>query len=179
MSEKTSPGMGITGWLECQTHDWKVVGSNPCGGGGRIFFSRVNFLCWVLFQYPFHPCVTVVAHKRSQSFCQKCRWQVTAKHPCTICLCFAWSDMVHGCVVYTERTDTAAVSCGTSHFSVFSKIYIYIKLVTHVESHVSAASLLKSGEQCYYIKAINNNKTPTWMASLSRWVRGTHWDFPV
>ena len=125
MSEKTSPGMGITGWLECQTHDWKVVGSNPCGGGGRIFFSRVNFLCWVLFQYPFHPCVTVVAHKRSQSFCQKCRWQVTAKHPCTICLCFAWSDMVHGCVVYTERTDTAAVSCGTSHFSVFSKIYIY------------------------------------------------------
>ena len=28
---------------------------------------------------------------------------------------FAWSDMVHGCVVYTERTETAAVSCGTSH----------------------------------------------------------------
>ena len=52
--------------------------------------------------------------------------------------------------------------------SVYFQKYIYIKLVTHVESHVSAASLLKSGEQCYYIKAINNNKTPTWMASLSR-----------
>ena len=31
-------------------------------------------------RYPFHPCVTTVARKRSRSFCQKCRWQVTAKH---------------------------------------------------------------------------------------------------
>ena len=29
---------------------------------------------------PFHPHVTAVAHKRPQSFCQKCRWQVTSKH---------------------------------------------------------------------------------------------------
>ena len=178
MSEKTSPGMGITGWLECQTHDWKVVGSNPCRGGGRIFFSRVNFLCWVLFQYPFHPCVTVVAHKRSQSFCQKCRWQVTAKHPCTICLCLhevTWC-MVVWCTQNALIQQQFHVGPATS---VYFQKYIYIKLVTHVESHVSAASLLKSGEQCYYIKAINNNKTPTWMASLSRWMRGTHWDFPV
>ena len=33
----------------------------------------------------------------------------------------------------------------------------YIKLVTHVESHASAVSLLASEEQ-RYIKAINNNK---------------------
>ena len=33
---------------------------------------------------------------------------------------FAWSDMVHGCMVYTERTETAAVSCGTSHASAVS-----------------------------------------------------------
>ena len=31
-------------------------------------------------RYPFHPCVAAVARKRSRSFCQKCRWQVTAKH---------------------------------------------------------------------------------------------------
>ena len=43
----------------------------------RVFFSRVNFLCWLLFRYPFHPRVTAVAHKRSWSFCPKCRWQVT------------------------------------------------------------------------------------------------------
>ena len=30
---------------------------------------------------------------------------------------FAWNDMVHGCMVYTEHTETAAVSCGTSHAS--------------------------------------------------------------
>ena len=27
---------------------------------------------------------TAVARKRSRSFCQKCRWQVTAKHACTL-----------------------------------------------------------------------------------------------
>ena len=48
------------------------------------FFSRVDFLCWLLFRYPFHPRVTTVARKKSRSFCQKCRWQVTAKHAYTL-----------------------------------------------------------------------------------------------
>ena len=77
-------GAGIAQWLERRTRDWKVAGSNPCWNGGRIFFSRVDFLCWLLFRYPFHPCVTTVARKKSRSFCQKCRWQVTAKHAYTI-----------------------------------------------------------------------------------------------
>ena len=94
-------GAGIAQWLECWTHDWKVMGSNPCWSGGKIFFSRVDFLCWLLFRYPFHPCVTAVARKRSWSFCQKCRWQVTAKHAYTLHMWFAWSDMEHGCMVYT------------------------------------------------------------------------------
>ena len=33
---------------------------------------------------PFHPHVTAVAHKRPQSFCQKCRWQFTPKHAYTL-----------------------------------------------------------------------------------------------
>ena len=70
----------IAQWLERRTRDWKVAGSNPCWNGGRIFFSRVDFLCWLLFRYPFHPRVTTVARKKSRSFCQKCRWHVTAKH---------------------------------------------------------------------------------------------------
>ena len=83
---------GIAQWLECWTCDWKVTGSNPWRSGARIFFSRVNFLCWLLFWYPFHPRVTAVAHKRSQSFSQKCRWQVTAKHTYTLSmwLCMKW-----------------------------------------------------------------------------------------
>ena len=80
----TKWGAGIAQWLERRTRDWKVAGSNPCWNGGRIFFSRVDFLCWLLFRYPFHPRVTTVARKRSRSFCQKCRWQVTAKHAYTL-----------------------------------------------------------------------------------------------
>ena len=64
-------GAGIAQWLERRTRDWKVAGSNPCWNGRRIFFSRVDFLCWLLFRYPFHPRVTTVARKKSRSFCQK------------------------------------------------------------------------------------------------------------
>ena len=85
-------GAGIAQWLERRTRDWKVAGSNPCRSGGRIFVSRVNFLCWLLFRYPFHPRVTAVARKRPRSFRQKCRWQVTTKHAYTLglWLCMKW-----------------------------------------------------------------------------------------
>ena len=106
--------------LERQTHDWKVVGSNPCRSGWRIF-SRVDFLCWLLYRYPFHPHVTTVAHKRSRSFCQKCRWQVTAKHAYTLRM---WLCMKrHGAWLYGVHricAETAAVLCGTSHASTVS-----------------------------------------------------------
>ena len=92
----------------------KGHGFKPSWSSRRMFFSRVTFLCWFLFWCPFHPCVAAVAHKRSRSFCQKCRWQVTAKHACTLhmWLCMKWCDVVHGCMVCTERTETAAVSRG-------------------------------------------------------------------
>ena len=111
-------GLGIAQWLERRTRDWNVAGSNPCWSGGRIFFSRVDFPCWLLFRYSFHPRVTAVARKRSRSFCQKCRWQVTAKHAYTLrmWLCLKW----HGAWLYgVHRTcaETAAVSCGTSAVS--------------------------------------------------------------
>ena len=96
-------GGGIAQWLERRTRDRKVAGSNPCWSGGIIFFSRVDFLCWLLFRYPFHPRVTAVARKRSRSFCQKCtggRLQLNTHTP-YVCG-FAWSDTVHGCMVYTE-----------------------------------------------------------------------------
>ena len=98
-------GSGITQWLERRTRDWKVAGSNTCRSGGRVFFSRVNFLWWLLFRYPFHPRVTAVARKRSRSFCQKCRWQVTAKHAYTLpmWLSMKWHcNVVHAWMVYTE-----------------------------------------------------------------------------
>ena len=111
----------------------------------------------LVFRYPFHPRVTAVAHKRPRSLCQKCRWQVTAKHAYTYVCGFAWRDVVHGCMVYTERAEMAAVSCGTSHAITVSTPLRWIlknktttktrykKLFTHVESHASAVSLLESG----------------------------------
>ena len=44
----------------------------------------------------------------------------------------------------------------------------YKKLVTHVESHASAVSLLESGEQ-RYIKAINNTTTNKG-AGIAQWL---------
>ena len=59
--------------------------------------------------YYFGICSTVmslqIAWKRSWSFLSKrCRWQVTAKHTCTLCmwLWIKWHcKLVHGCMVYT------------------------------------------------------------------------------
>ena len=76
------------------------------------FFCRVNFLCWLLFRYPFHPHVTAVACKILfvrhvfLSLSQKYRWQVTAKHTCTLCmwLQIKWHyKLKHGYMVSTEH----------------------------------------------------------------------------
>ena len=61
--------------------------------------------------------------RQTQSRLKSCGFEslreVTAKHACTsrMWLCMKW----HGCMVYTERAETAAVSCGTtSHSSAVS-----------------------------------------------------------
>ena len=105
MQVDNSWGEGLAQWLERWTRDRKVPGSSPGRSGGRIFFSRVSFLCWLLFWYLFRPRVTAVARNRSRSFCQKCRWQVTTKHTYTLpmWLWMKWHcKLVHGWVVYTE-----------------------------------------------------------------------------
>ena len=70
--------------LERLTGDRKFVSSNPDTSSGRISFSRVKFVCWLLFRvsfpHPPHPRITTVARKRPRSFCRKCSWQVTSKH---------------------------------------------------------------------------------------------------
>ena len=111
-------GARIAQWLERRTRDRKVPGSSPGRSGGRIFFSRVNFLCWLLFRYPFHPRVTAVARKRSLSFCQKCRWQVTDKTHTPYLCGFEWSETVTWCMVEwctQNLRRNGSISRGTSH----------------------------------------------------------------
>ena len=60
-----------------------VVGLILHRGSWKIFFAREIFLC-TLIPCLFHPCVTAVACKKTQSSCQKSRWQVTSKCPSTL-----------------------------------------------------------------------------------------------
>ena len=55
----------------------------PAGTAGE-FSSPGSTFCADSYFGPFHPRVTAVARKKSRSFCQKCRWQVTAKHAYTL-----------------------------------------------------------------------------------------------
>ena len=41
--------------VERRTRDRKVSGSSPNRSSLKMFFSRVNFLCRLLFRYPFQP----------------------------------------------------------------------------------------------------------------------------
>ena len=49
-------GVGVACWLERRTRDRKVANSCPGRSGGRIFFSRVHFLCGLLFGVRSSPC---------------------------------------------------------------------------------------------------------------------------
>ena len=112
--------------------------------------GQLSVLTFTSVTVPLHPCVMAVACKRSWSFCKKCRLQLNT-YALYICG-FTWSDMVHGCMVYTECTETAAVLHGTSHVSAvihhfggYSKTG-YKKLVTLAEQCASTVSLLESGK---------------------------------
>ena len=151
--------MGIAQWLEHWTHDWKVQVSSPGRSGRIMFFSRVNFLFWllvlVLFQYSFqfHPCVTAVAlglaHKRSQSFCQKCRWQFTChfiqSHIGMVFVCLAVTCHLQFYVAPAMQKPKSVISITVSvvhHFRVWILLLIthIIKKrlqSTHSESHVT------------------------------------------
>ena len=78
--------------VECQTGDQKVAGLRR---NGRIFLSSISFLCWLLFQYPFHSCVTGIARKRPWSFHQEGRWQLT-------CVCGAIDPQKHWQLVHNS-----------------------------------------------------------------------------
>ena len=92
----SSWGAGIAKWLEHQTCDWKDAGLSPSRSSRRMFFSRVNFLCWL--------CITTVAGTRAGSFCQKCRWLNTH-----VLYIITWLQikchckLVHGCMVFSEH----------------------------------------------------------------------------
>ena len=81
-SSKCSLEVMLSGWQDAKIQlltSWVWLLVEVAG----VFFSRISFLCWLVSVPPLCYCsysVTAVACKRSGSFCQQCRWQVTAKH---------------------------------------------------------------------------------------------------
>ena len=100
----------------------------PAGAAGEFSSPGSTFCTDSYFGIRCTPVLTAVALKRSRSFCQKCRWQVTAKHAYTLRM---WLCMKrHGAWLYgVHRTcaETAAVSCGTSHASAVPLRWIFKK----------------------------------------------------
>ena len=98
----------VAQWLERRTRDRKVAGSSPGRSGGRIFFSRVNFYCW-LFWYPFHPVLPQQYLKDPAHSAESAggRLQLNT-HALFIhmWLCMKWRDMVPACMVYTKHACT-------------------------------------------------------------------------
>ena len=58
--------------------------THPLGVAGEFFFLQSKLSVLTLTPCPLHTRISAVARKRSQSFCQKCRWQVTPKHAYTL-----------------------------------------------------------------------------------------------
>ena len=119
-------GSGIAQWLQRQTGDREVPGSSLRRSGGRIFFSILTFCADSYFGI----CSISVlpqSHVKDPGHSAKSASGSLplSKHTPYVCD-FAWSDIVHGCMVYTERAETAAVSCGTSHSSAVSTPLMWI-----------------------------------------------------
>ena len=123
----------------------------PAGGAGEFSSPGSTFCADSYFGIHSTSSITAAACERSQSFCQKCRWRITAKHAYTLSmwLCMKW----HGCMVYTEfvlrrrhfHVGPSMPALQVHHFGGYSEMP-YKKLVTHVESHLSAVRLLESRE---------------------------------
>ena len=56
-----SKSLGSSYWNQIHVHHGDFM---DLVMSGIIFFPRVNFLCYLLFRYPFHPCVTTVTRKK-------------------------------------------------------------------------------------------------------------------
>ena len=68
--------------VECQIRGQKVASSSPSKSSGKVFFSRVHLLCWLLLRVGYSP-VLLQLHIKDPCHSVKCRWQVTPKHAYT------------------------------------------------------------------------------------------------
>ena len=65
----------------------------PAGTAGEFSSPGSTFCADYYFGIRSTPVLPTVARKKSRSFCQKCRWQVTAKHAYTL----TYVDFIEPC----------------------------------------------------------------------------------
>jgi len=140
----------ITEWVSCQvsrTQWWwfhcfffllffVLVGSYPpypfpashrrCRSSGNISFPGSAFCADSYFGIHSTHMLPQQHVKRSKSFCQSADGRLQLDMHTPYIYGFAWSDMMHGCMVYTEHAQMAAVSCGISHASTVSTLLQWI-----------------------------------------------------
>ena len=130
---RTGPGRsGKRSWLTSRTEVsavwWRSSRCRRCQTEGR----QRNYSLWVTINKhqnigkdTVFDTTNTTVQEGTQSVCitinttqegTQSVWITINRHAPYVCG-FAWSDMVHGCMEYTERAEMAAVSCGTSHAS--------------------------------------------------------------
>ena len=85
---------GMAQWLERRNRDWlkgRGFESLQERRENLLLQGQLSFCADSYFGIRSTPGVTAVARKRSRSFCQKCRWQVTAQtYTLRMWLCMKW-----------------------------------------------------------------------------------------
>ena len=116
----------------------------PAGAAGEFSSPGSAFSADSYFGDPFHPRDTALARERSQSFCQKCRWQVTTKLQMHLTYVALHEVTWHGAWLYGVHCTQRDGSSFTWHqpqykytTSVDTEKTRYEKLVTHSESHAT------------------------------------------
>ena len=103
----------VEGW----TRDQKVVSSDPGRSGGRIFFSGLNFLCWLLFSVRSTP-VLPQRHEKDPSHSAKSAGGRFHLNILIILTQQSWSGLTmplsrHSKGTYQETTSSLATLQGT------------------------------------------------------------------
>ena len=94
--------------------------------------------------------------KRSQSFCQKCRWKVTAKHACSLLtwLCMKW----HGAWLYCGHRTCWDGSSSMCHQPCQCCMHTTLVDIQKHAIKASHSSTITRAQWVCYIKVINNKK---------------------
>ena len=134
---------GIVQWLERRTRDWKGRGFESLQQRWENFplQGQLSVLTLISVSVP-PPCYRRSAGHSAKSAGGRLQLNTHAPYGCG----FAWSDMVHGCMVYTERAETAAVPCSNSHASAVSTPFRWISPPpphTHTHRAMKSYSLVR------------------------------------